>query len=362
MAKSEKKPENEKILVVCEVKDDLEQINHYLRSRDFDYQSTIDRNVGVGLFVSLKPAILLLRFPDINEAVTYHTRLSKQPTLTQAIVLVNLPDTEKALDLIKQQMISDYSVFKPIYDTHHLNGCIMKAFIRVTEQVQMNQLQQQVDQYKKGLTQYKARLRKAMQRSQEGLGQFLRDKLDTFRNQMGQAEFAEIAKVINKQKLNEKFSGLKADVVETGVKAFAQKINDDLEGDGAQPDQQGTILLVEPNTREMRRISTTLEHQGFSMLQAEDDVQTINHLRKDTQEINLILMSLELPKANGMLFAARLKKDRRTKSIPIIIMAKTLSRRLIVASEKTGLSGLLAKPVGDAEILAKIEAVLQQKY
>ncbi|MES9849299.1 MAG: response regulator, partial [Candidatus Thiodiazotropha sp.] len=78
------------------------------------------------------------------------------------------------------------------------------------------------------------------------------------------------------------------------------------------------ILAVddEPAVGEMLRF--ILEQDGFQADFVEDAIQAINQIRKAKPD--LILLDWMLPGMSGLELADRLKKDRETSSIPIIML------------------------------------------
>lgn len=80
-----------------------------------------------------------------------------------------------------------------------------------------------------------------------------------------------------------------------------------------------TILVVE-DTELLRRIYTDkLTQEGYRVLQAGDGLEAINTLRAES--VDLVLLDLVMPRMSGLEAMDSLKRDPRTKDIPIIILS-----------------------------------------
>jgi CheY-like chemotaxis protein len=115
------------------------------------------------------------------------------------------------------------------------------------------------------------------------------------------------------------------------------------------------VLIVddEPN---VRRLSRTILSKNFDVVEAEDGKQAIEIA--NTQQPDVILMDMMMPKMDGLTACHAIKKDPATKSIPIIMVTAIGFELNIKLSQQMGATGYVTKPFTPNDLLDKIEQVL----
>ncbi|MDO8668750.1 MAG: response regulator [Candidatus Buchananbacteria bacterium] len=78
------------------------------------------------------------------------------------------------------------------------------------------------------------------------------------------------------------------------------------------------ILVIEDDNILQSAISTALKDAGFSTVQSFDGVDGLKKAKKNN--INLILLDLLMPKKDGWEVLKMLKKDNKTKNIPVFVL------------------------------------------
>jgi CheY-like chemotaxis protein len=123
----------------------------------------------------------------------------------------------------------------------------------------------------------------------------------------------------------------------------------------------GESILVVEDTELLRRIYTDkLTQEGYRVLQAADGLEALNAAR--SQLIDLILLDLVMPRMSGLEALEALKRDPRTREIPVIILSNLgqdsdLQRGL----EMGAVDYLVKNSAKPADVSAKIRTVLDAR-
>jgi CheY-like chemotaxis protein len=113
-----------------------------------------------------------------------------------------------------------------------------------------------------------------------------------------------------------------------------------------------TLLLVEDNEDNRIIYCTVLRRHGYEVIEAQDGVRAVELAR--SEQPDLILMDISIPRMDGWEATRILRGDPRTNSIPIIALtAHALADDRERASE-VGFSSYLAKPIEPRLVVAEI--------
>jgi CheY-like chemotaxis protein len=119
------------------------------------------------------------------------------------------------------------------------------------------------------------------------------------------------------------------------------------------------ILLVEDNEMNRDMLSRRLQRKGYAVVMAHDGEQAL--LLAGSEDPDLILMDISLPKMDGWEVTRRLKNNRLTSGIPVIALpAHALSTDRQKAFE-IGCDDYDTKPVEFGRLSEKIEHLLVEK-
>jgi DNA-binding response OmpR family regulator len=116
------------------------------------------------------------------------------------------------------------------------------------------------------------------------------------------------------------------------------------------------VLIIDDEVDLVETIRFPLELEGFQVLAAYNGEEGLNRARSENPD--LILLDLMLPKLDGYKICRLLKFDERYKHIPIFMLtAKTQEKDKILGKE-TGADEYLTKPFDIDELIAKIKSNL----
>jgi two-component system phosphate regulon response regulator PhoB len=120
-----------------------------------------------------------------------------------------------------------------------------------------------------------------------------------------------------------------------------------------------TILVVEDEPAIQELITLNLEQSGYSPLRANDAEQAIDLVRDELPD--LVLLDWMLPGMSGIEFARRLRADRRTQGVPIIMLTARAEEHDKLAGLENGADDYITKPFSPRELNARIRALLRRR-
>jgi len=118
------------------------------------------------------------------------------------------------------------------------------------------------------------------------------------------------------------------------------------------------ILVVDDEVDILELVSFHLERAGFNVLKAKDGETALSIVWDEN--VDLIVLDLMLPGMNGLEVLKSVKENKRTESIPIILLtAKTTEVDRIVGFE-LGTDDYVCKPFSVRELIARVKALLRR--
>ena len=119
-----------------------------------------------------------------------------------------------------------------------------------------------------------------------------------------------------------------------------------------------TILVVEDEPAIRSLIEVNLKRAGYAVALAADAnvAQTIINESLPA----LVLLDWMLPGVSGIEYARRLRRDARTKTLPIIMLTARGEERDKVDALEGGADDYVTKPFSARELLARIKALLRR--
>jgi twitching motility two-component system response regulator PilH len=118
------------------------------------------------------------------------------------------------------------------------------------------------------------------------------------------------------------------------------------------------ILIVDDSPTEIHVLKTMLEKNGFDTLAAESGEEGIEKVKADKPD--LVLMDVVMPGMNGFQATRQITKDPETSATPVIIVTTKNQETDRVWGLRQGAKDYITKPVTEADLVNKINAVLNQ--
>jgi len=118
------------------------------------------------------------------------------------------------------------------------------------------------------------------------------------------------------------------------------------------------ILLVEDDAAIAEMVEDALARNGFDCTRALDATEAQKRLAE--QRPALILLDWMLPGISGIEFARRLRREERSRDVPIIMLTARCEEADTVAGFDAGVDDYVGKPFSVRELVARIRAVLRR--
>ena len=120
-----------------------------------------------------------------------------------------------------------------------------------------------------------------------------------------------------------------------------------------------TILVVEDEPAIQELIAYNLKQAGHQTLRADNAEQALNLVSNALPD--LVLLDWMLPGLSGIEFARRLRADKRTRAVPIIMLTARSDEQDKLVGLDTGADDYITKPFSPRELMARIKAVLRRR-
>jgi DNA-binding response OmpR family regulator len=121
--------------------------------------------------------------------------------------------------------------------------------------------------------------------------------------------------------------------------------------------EQYKILIIDDDREVAETISMFLEEKGYRTLQAHDVTgETYEFIR--TENPDLIILDIVLPSQDGIDVLKKLKSDKATADIPVIICSVVRRKKRVVEGLDAGAVDFLTKPFEVEELYARVGSAL----
>jgi CheY-like chemotaxis protein len=125
--------------------------------------------------------------------------------------------------------------------------------------------------------------------------------------------------------------------------------------------RNGVILLVEDNPNDVELTLRAFEktNLGNEIVVARDGEQAIHYLfatgphadRKPKDMPDIVLLDMKLPKLDGLGVLRRLRADKRTRRLPVVMLTSSREENDVASSYDLGANSFVRKPVDFGEFV-----------
>lgn len=118
------------------------------------------------------------------------------------------------------------------------------------------------------------------------------------------------------------------------------------------------IIIIEDNPVNLKLAKDILEAEGYEVFSAIDGISGFKLALEKYKEINLVLLDLKLPDINGIEIIKKLKSEKKTRNIPIIVISAHAMEADIKNSMDAGSADYITKPINIKEFLDRVRLVV----
>ncbi len=123
--------------------------------------------------------------------------------------------------------------------------------------------------------------------------------------------------------------------------------------------KKAKILIVDDEEKNIKLLKALCESLGYETITADNGIEAIEQTHRSMPD--LILMDIMMPEMDGFEATERLKADKRTAHIPIIIVTALASRNDRIEGIAKGADDFLTKPIDSEELALRVRNHLKIK-
>ena len=118
------------------------------------------------------------------------------------------------------------------------------------------------------------------------------------------------------------------------------------------------ILIVEDEKDIRDLIIYSLEGKGYQTISTDDGEKAIKMLKENKPD--LVILDWMLPSVSGLEICRSIRRDIKTKNIPIIMLTAKITEEDKVLGLDSGADDYITKPFSTAELNSRVKAILRR--
>lgn len=118
-------------------------------------------------------------------------------------------------------------------------------------------------------------------------------------------------------------------------------------------------MVVDDSLTMRKVLARLMEREGFEVLVAKDGMDAMQLLQTVVPDV--ILTDIEMPRMDGFGLARNIRDDARTANTPLIMISSRTADKHQNTARDIGVDAFFGKPVHDDELIAKVNALIQQR-
>ena len=123
--------------------------------------------------------------------------------------------------------------------------------------------------------------------------------------------------------------------------------------------EKSKILVVDDEPDIVETVSFMLQARNFDVITASDGLEGLAKVR--TENPDLILLDIMMPVMDGYEVCIKLKKDKDTQSIPVIMLTARGENEAVIRAHKSGADDYIVKPFSLPTLVSKLNKLLNRQ-
>jgi CheY-like chemotaxis protein len=121
-----------------------------------------------------------------------------------------------------------------------------------------------------------------------------------------------------------------------------------------------SILLIDDDEIERIKFKKVSQKTKFvsTFFEAKNGENAITLLKNKPSSFDLIITDLHMPVMNGFEFLEELKKSKKLKNIPVVVMSSSTDRKDLKKCYNLGVSGYFTKCLQSSEYISNVVSLL----
>ncbi|RMG67773.1 MAG: response regulator [Nitrospirae bacterium] len=122
-------------------------------------------------------------------------------------------------------------------------------------------------------------------------------------------------------------------------------------------DRKKKILIVDDEKTNLKLLSAILAPEGYEIYLAENGFEALEIVKKENPD--LILLDIMMPEMDGFEVCRRIKADKTTKTIPVVMVTALTDKKDKVKAADAGADEFISKPVDRTELQIRVRSLLR---
>ena len=119
------------------------------------------------------------------------------------------------------------------------------------------------------------------------------------------------------------------------------------------------ILVVDDVKQNVKLLRVILTASEYDVVEAYDGEEALEKVK--TENPDLILLDIMMPKLTGYEVCEKLRSDEKTSNLPIVLITSLREMDDRIKGIEAGADNFISKPFNKAELLARVKALISRK-